>query len=72
MISNKIATDKELRNIRKVSSDLQNILGIQYFHDYIHSYKSSPSSIDLKQKWDNLEEFFQILWDHLFIQAAKK
>lgn len=61
---NGIANTKQLKNIRKVTTDKNSILGIQNFHDYVHSYKAIPSSNDLKTKWDNLEEFFQILWDY--------
>lgn len=70
-ISN-IATKKQLTNIRKVATDKANILGIQNFHDYVHSYKTQPSSSDLKLKWDNLQEFFQILWDHLIKTKSLK
>lgn len=69
-----IANSKQLVNIRKVATDPKSILGIQNFHDYVHSYKTSPSPNDLKSKWDNLEEFFQILWDynHQKISSKKK
>jgi len=66
MESNNIATKKQLTNIRKVATDKNHILCIQNFHDYIHSYKTQPSSSDLKLKWDNLDEFFQLLWDYSF------
>jgi len=58
-----LATNKQLKNIRKVATDNNNILAIQNFHDYVHSYKDNPCSNDLKSRWDNLEEFFKILWD---------
>jgi hypothetical protein len=70
--ANGIATKKQIVNIRKVATDKNHILCIQNFHDYIHSYKTQPSSGDLKLKWDNLEEFFQILWDYSFKKAASK
>lgn len=69
---NGTATKKQLTNIRKVATDHNHILCIQNFHDYIHSYKSQPSSSDLKLKWDNLEEFFQLLWDYSFKKAKTK
>ncbi len=68
----KVATKKQLHNIRKVATDKNHILGIQNFHDYVHSYKTQPSPSDLKLKWDNLEEFFQIIWDHLLKRSVKK
>lgn len=67
-----IASKKQLTNIRKVATDKNNILGIQNFHDYIHSYKTQPSSSDLKLKWDNLEEFFQIIWDYSYKKTVTK
>ena len=70
--ANGTATKKQLTNIRKVATDKNHILCIQNFHDYLHSYKSQPSSSDLKLKWDNLEEFFQILWDYSFKKATTK
>lgn len=60
-----IATTKQLGNIRKVAIAKTSILSIDNFHDYVHSYKSQPSSSDLKLKWDNLQEFFELLWGHL-------
>ena len=66
MESKSIANKKQLTNIRKVATDKNHLLCIQNFHDYIHSYKTQPTSSDLKLKWDNLEEFFQLLWDYSF------
>ena len=68
----KIAKKKQLNNIRKVATDKNHILGIQNFHDYVHSYKTQPSPTDLKYKWDNLQEFFHILWEHLLTRAEAK
>ena len=68
----KHATKKQLENIRKVATHQNSILGIQNFHDYVHSYKSNPSSSDLISKWDNLQEFFQILWDYLLTKKQTK
>lgn len=65
MEKNKIADAKQLKNIRTVSSIKYNLLAIENFHRYVHSYKTQPTSSDLKTKWDNLEEFFQILWKSL-------
>lgn len=65
MEKNKIADKKQLKNIRTVATDKNNLLAIENFHSYVHSYKSQPSSSDLKLKWDNLQEFFEILWDYL-------
>ncbi len=60
-----MAKSKQLKNIRKVATDTNNLLSIENFHSYVHSYKTQPSPIDLKTKRDNLAEFFEILWSTL-------
>jgi hypothetical protein len=59
------AKQRQLKNIRAVATDKNNLLAIENFHSYVHSYKTQPSSSDLKLKWDNLQEFFEILWSSL-------
>jgi len=70
--ANEIAKKDQLANIRKVATYRNNILSIQNFHDYVHSYKSEPTSNDLKTKWDNLQEFFEILWEYLCNRKSLK
>jgi len=72
MEKSKIATSKQLINIRKVAIAKTSILSIDNFHDYVHSYKSQPSSSDLKLKWENLQEFFELLWDYLDKKNSSK
>lgn len=60
-----LANDKQLKNIKVVANNQNNLLSIQNFHRYVHSYKTQSASSDLKLKWDNLEEFFEILWKPL-------
>lgn len=57
-----IATKQQLLNIRTVATNKGSILSIESFHRYVHSYKYLPDPEDLKTKWDNLEDFFEILW----------
>ncbi|MDA1316890.1 MAG: hypothetical protein O3B87_02590 [bacterium] len=57
-----LTTPRQLENIRKVSIGKNNLLAIDNFHSYVHSYKAQPTSSDLILKWDNLQEFFEILW----------
>ncbi|MCK4729829.1 MAG: hypothetical protein KAT28_00775 [Candidatus Aenigmarchaeota archaeon] len=60
--------DKKLfNNIKKVGSSTkeQSYLSIDNFHEYVHSHTTQPTSSELKAKWDNLEEFFEILWTSL-------
>ncbi|AYQ56055.1 hypothetical protein MS2017_0306 [Bathymodiolus thermophilus thioautotrophic gill symbiont] len=60
-----LSTSRQLKNIRTVATDKNNLLSIQNFHGYVHCYKTQPTLNDLKLKWDNLEEFFEILWSSL-------
>ncbi len=60
-----IATAGQLKNVRSVATNKQSLLAIENFHSYVHSYKTQPTSSDLKGKWDNLQEFFEILWGSL-------
>jgi transcriptional regulator of met regulon len=58
----KAATEKQLTNIRHVTNKGTSILSIDNFHEYVHSFKTQPVPVDLIYKWDNLQEFFEILW----------
>lgn len=70
---NKIADKKQLRNIRIISSGNTNdILHIDRFHEYVHSGTIEPESSSLITKWDNVEDFFVILWKDLQQQTEKK
>lgn len=58
-----LAEDKDLKNIRRVATtDNNSILSVSNFHDFVHDYRSSPIPTELKKYWDNLGNFFQILW----------
>lgn len=63
---NDIANSKQLSSVRTLSSaKKKDILHIQRFHEYIHSSTIQPDAASLKAKWDNLQEFFEILWGDL-------
>lgn len=64
----KVTDGKKLKNIRSVAAKGNSILSIDNFHEYVHSFKTQPVPIDLIYKWDNLQEFFEILW----LEIAKK
>jgi hypothetical protein len=69
----KLATDAELKNIRKVATkDNNSILSVTTFHDFVHDYKVSPISSELKKHWENLDGFFNILWKSLSPSSGKK
>jgi hypothetical protein len=58
-----LATDNELKNIRKVATrDNNSVLSVTTFHDFVHDYKTSPIASELKKHWDNLDVFFNVLW----------
>lgn len=69
---NGIATVNQLKNIRIVATDKNNLLAIENFHSYVHDYKTQPGSSDLKAKWDNLQEFFEIIYTDLNTKKATK
>ena len=64
----------KFNNINKVGSATgqKSYLSIENFHEYVHSTTTQPSSSELKGKWDNLQEFFEILWGDLNKKAKAK
>lgn len=70
-----IATSPQLSNIRKVATKGNTILSIESFHEYVHSFTAQPAPVDLIYKWDNLQEFFVLLWADIaskHLKAKKK
>ena len=62
----KIATESQLNAIRRISTSPDAyFLNIHWFHQYVHSRHAYPDGDSLKAKWDNLQEFFEILWAHI-------
>src|SRR3989344_1551480 len=57
------ANSTQLKNVRSVATKGNSILSIETFHEYVHSFKTQPVPVDLIYKWDNLQEFFEILWN---------
>ncbi|MFA6992158.1 MAG: hypothetical protein WC269_02650, partial [Candidatus Gracilibacteria bacterium] len=64
---------KKFNSINKVGSSTgaKSYLSIENFHEYVHSGTVQPSSSELKTKWDNLQEFFEILWESLKPKKTK-
>jgi len=64
----------KFNNINKVGSSTgqKSYLSIENFHEYVHSTTTQPSSSELKSKWDNLQDFFEILWSDLNKRAKNK
>src|SRR3989304_220457 len=74
---NGIAIDKQLKAINKVvstsnSTSNKDFLSIENFHQYVHSYKEQPTPSSLKLKWDNLQEFFELLWGYINSKSNTK
>ncbi len=67
-----IASGNQLKNIKNVGSKRNSILSIENFHEYIHSYKNQPMPTDLIIAWDNLQEFFEIIWEEISKKKKKK
>ncbi len=65
---------KKFNNINKVGSATgqKSYLSIENFHEYVHSTTTQPSSSELKSKWDNLQEFFELLWEDLNKKTVNK
>jgi len=62
----------KLKEIRKVATkDNNSVLSVTTFHDFVHDYKSSPISSELKKYWDNLDSFFSALWNSFVINKKK-
>lgn len=56
----------KFKSMRKVATkDNNSMLSVDTFHDFVHDYKTSPISSELKKHWDNLGSFFVALWDSL-------
>ena len=60
-LENKGHDQEKFHNINKVGSR-EGYLSIRNFHEYVHSHTTEPTSSDLKGQWNNLQEFFEILW----------
>jgi len=68
----KVAGHSQLTNIRNVGSRKNSVLSIDNFHEYVHSSKNQPMPIDLITAWNNLQEFFEILWEEISKKQKKK
>ena len=62
---------KDLKCIRQAGSKTwqQSFLSVDNFNDYIHSSTIQAKPIDLKITWNNLQGFFEILWNELASQG---
>lgn len=56
----------KFKSMRRVATkDNNSVLSVETFHDFVHDYKTTPIPSELKKYWDNLDNFFYLLWDSL-------
>ena len=61
-----IASEYQLNAVRQLIDDrITTVLHVRRFHELVHSTMISPISHDLKERWDNLQEFMVILWNNV-------
>ena len=62
---------KDLKSIRQAGSKTwqQSFLSVDNFNEYIHSSTIQAKPVDLKITWNNLQGFFEILWNELASQG---
>ena len=66
MEDKKLATRTQLLVIRSTATGrATNILNIQWFNQFVHNYSIEPDGQSLNVSWNNLQEFFEILWQHI-------
>ena len=65
MEENGVATKEQLKNIRITTGSSTDYLHITRLHEYVHSEALRPESDGLKTRWDNLQKFFELLWNDL-------
>jgi hypothetical protein len=65
------ATKEQLKAIRDVSSRTNGILSTNHFSEYVHDLHLQPIPTDLINTWDNIQEFFEILWAEIERKKTK-
>ncbi|MBU0612305.1 hypothetical protein KKB58_02710, partial [Patescibacteria group bacterium] len=63
MENKKILTRDRLKGIRMATTSQDSIFSTDTFNAYVHNRHFSPSSILLKETWDNMQEFMQKVWE---------
>ncbi len=63
----------KIKEARKLATkDNNSILSVSTFHDFVHDYKTSPIPSELKKHWENLDNFFEMMWKHCTHSGQKK
>ena len=66
------ATPDQLRYIKKVATKGNPILSVDHFNEYVHSTRVQPLPLDMINTWDNIQEFFEILWEEIAKKEKKR
>jgi hypothetical protein len=56
------ASKQELRGIRTLTSQKDQILSVDSLNAYLHNKDFSPAPSDLKAAWDSIERFVEAVW----------
>lgn len=57
-----ICTKIELRGIRALIANREHVLSVDSLNAYVHNKDYTPTPIDLKTTWDNLQVFVERIW----------
>lgn len=60
---NNMETSPKLVGIRKYVSEKNHLFSIETLHQYVHSASLHPSPVDLLTFWNNLQGFFETIWN---------
>ena len=65
MVANGIAKETELKQARVALSSKHDLTSIDTFHAYVHSKHFQPDPKSLRIGWDNLQSFFEKIWNNI-------
>jgi len=60
--TNSLCNKAELKGVRALVSNRDHVLSVDSLNAYVHNKDYSPTPIDLKTTWDNLQVFIERLW----------
>jgi hypothetical protein len=58
----KVCTKQELQGVRALISNRNHVLSVDTLNAYVHNKDYTPTPIDLKTTWDNIQAFIEHLW----------
>lgn len=62
LTANNLCTKPELRGVRALLANRDHVLSVDSLNAYVHNKDYSPTPVDLKTKWDNLQVFIERIW----------